>query len=101
MQEAILADLLGVTEPDVEFRLARAITERGIAQGKKSLPPIYVVHGDADKFVGVEQADEVVTVLKDMGAAVEFERLPGLDHLFDKEEKVELEGMYAFMKKYL
>jgi acetyl esterase/lipase len=101
MQEAILADLLCVREPDVEFRIAKALTERGIDRGVEVLPPIYVIHGDADKFVGVEQADEVVQVLKDMGAVVEYERLSGLDHLFDKEEKVDMDGMYAFMKKYI
>ena len=99
MQEAILAELLGVTEPDVKFRIAKAITERG--RERLNLPPIYVVHGDADKFVGVEQADEVVEVLKDMSAVVEYERLPKLDHLFDKDERMDLEGMYAFMKKYI
>lgn len=101
MQEAILADLLGVREPDVQFRIAKALAERGIEKGVEGLPPIYIVHGDADKFVGVEQADEVVQVLKDMGAVVEYERLSGLDHLFDKEEKVNLDGMYAFLKKYI
>ena len=99
MQEAILAELLGVTEADVKYRIPKAITERDRLE--LDLPPIYVVHGDADHFVGVEQADEVVEVLRDMGAVVEYERLPGLDHLFDKDESVELKGMYAFMKKHI
>lgn len=97
LQEANLARLLDVSEADVGLRVARAMSER---RGER-LPPVYVVHGDADKFVGVEQADEVVQVLRDLGAVVEYERLPGLDHLFDNESNVELEGMYGFMKRYV
>lgn len=99
MQEAILANLLDVKESDVKLRIAKAIEAQGREQ--LNLPPTYVVHGDADNFVGVEQSDEVVELLKDMGATVEYERLKGLDHLFDQKEDVELSGMYAFMKKHV
>jgi acetyl esterase/lipase len=66
LQTASLAELLSVTEADVEMRIARAITARGVGQGEK-LPPVYVVHGDRDRAVGVEQADEVVEVIRDVG----------------------------------
>ena len=95
MQEAIEADLLGVKKGDDTYIVAPQIKKKG------SFVPTYIVHGDADTRVGVEQADEVVEALKDIGATVEYERPKGIDHLFDKEENVELETMYAFMKKYL
>lgn len=97
LQSANLASLLDVKEGDGDFRIARAIAERN---GGK-LPPVYVVHGDADRFVGVEQADEVVEAIKEVGGTVEYERLSGKDHLFDKEEGVEMEEMYAFMMRYV
>ena len=100
LQTASLAELLSVTEADVEMRIARAVAARGVGQGGK-LPPVYVVHGDRDRAVGVEQADEVVEVIRDVGGTVEYERVEGVDHLFDKREEVELEGMYRFMMRYV
>jgi dipeptidyl aminopeptidase/acylaminoacyl peptidase len=97
LQSANLASLLSVGKGDTDLRVARAIAAR---KGEK-LPPVYVVHGDADGFVGVEQADEVVQAIKDVGGTVEYERLSGKDHLFDKEEGVEMAGMYAFMRRYV
>lgn len=95
MQEANLAQLLHLKEGDDTFIIAPQIRKKG------SYLPTFIVHGDADKFVGVEQADEVVDVLKEIGADVEFERLGGLDHLFDHAEDVELDGYYAFLRKHL
>lgn len=98
MQEAILAELLHVEPGDDTFVVAPQILKRGSAVG---FPPTFIVHGDADRFVGVEQADEVVEALKKIGAVVEYERPKQVDHLFDMEEHVELEGYYAFLKKHL
>ncbi|KAF2766831.1 alpha/beta-hydrolase [Teratosphaeria nubilosa] len=98
MQEANLAELLRIKPGDDTFRVAKKIYERG-------LPPCYVVHGDADSAVGVEQADEVVGVIyglrKERGLEVEYERMRGVNHLFDREEKVEMKGMYEFMMRHL
>lgn len=94
LHEANLARLLKVHDGDDTYRVAKKIHECG-------LPPTYVVHGDADGAVGVEQADEVVGVLTGLGMTVEYERLHGVDHLFDKDDKVELERMYRFMKAHL
>jgi acetyl esterase/lipase len=99
LQSANLADLLSVKENDTDLRIAKAIKARG-GEGKE-LPPIYVVHGDADKFVGVEQSDEVVEAIRETGGKVMYERLEGKDHLFDKEEGVGMEGMYEFMGRYV
>ena len=96
LQEAILPDLLGIQDGDEKYVVAKAV----VNHGKEGLPPIYVVHGDADQLVGVEQADEVAQALESVGAVYEYDRLRGLDHLFDRDEAVELGEMYAFMKRY-
>ncbi|TKA31669.1 hypothetical protein B0A50_01747 [Salinomyces thailandicus] len=94
MQEANLSKLLGMKLGDDTYRIARQIHQH-------RLPPTYVIHGDSDRAVGVEQADEVVGVMYGLGMDVKYERLHGIDHLFDRDEKYELEGMYEFMLKHL
>ncbi|KAK3618455.1 hypothetical protein LTR56_024632 [Elasticomyces elasticus] len=94
LQEANLASLLKVKPGDDTWRVAKKIYERG-------LPPTYVVHGDADTAVGVDQADEVVGVMVGLGMPVVYERLHGVEHLFDKKEDVMLEKMYEWMMKQL
>lgn len=95
MQEANLASLLSVEAGDDTYIIAKQLKKRG------RYLPCFIVHGDADRFVGVEQADEVVDALREIGADYEYERLQGLDHLFDVDEKVQMERMYAFMMKHL
>jgi acetyl esterase/lipase len=95
MQEANLASLLSVKPGDGTFIIAEQIKKRG------SFLPCFIVHGDADRLVGVEQADEVVDVLKKIGADYEYETPVGVDHLFDLHERVQMETMYAFMAKHL
>jgi dipeptidyl aminopeptidase/acylaminoacyl peptidase len=77
-----------------KWRIAKSIKAHG-------LPPTYVVHGDIDRAVGVEQADEVVGVMVGRGLEVEYDRLD-VDHLFDAfDSKVELEGLYEYMHAHL
>ena len=94
LQEANLASLLHMKPGDDTYRIAKKVYER-------RLPPTYVVHGDDDHAVGVEQADEVVGVMVGLGMEVEYERLHGVDHLFDREERYDLANMYKFMTKHL
>lgn len=91
---ANLAALLKVEGTDKTWRVPKMIYERG-------LPPTYVVHGDIDCAVGVEQADEAVGVAVGHGIETVYERMHNVDHLFDKDEKVELEKMYEFALKHL
>lgn len=95
MQEANLAKLLRIGDGDDTFIVAPQVRRKG------AYLPTFIVHGDADRFVGVEQSDEVVDALRDVGAVVEYERPEGLDHIFDLKEEVELEGYYAFFKKHI
>ena len=94
LQEANLARLLKMEPGDDTFRIAKKIYE-------KRLPPAYVVHGDADAAVGPEQSDEVVGVMVGLGIEVEYERLHDVDHLFDREDEVELGRMYRFLSKHI
>lgn len=78
-----------------KWRIARSIVAHG-------LPPAYVVHGDADVHVGIEQADEVVGAMVGEGLEVNYERLRGVEHGFDEPDaSVKLEGMYDFMHKHV
>jgi acetyl esterase/lipase len=94
LKSANLAELLGVKKGDDSWRVARKVYQRG-------LPPAYIVHGDADTAVGVEQADEVVGVMVGLRTEVTYERLHGVEHLFDKDEKVGMEKMYDWLMKNL
>jgi acetyl esterase/lipase len=95
MQEANLASLLSIKPGEDTFIISEQLKKR------RSFLPCFIVHGDADRYVGVEQADEVVNILKNIGADYDYERLMGVDHLFDIDEKVQMENMYTFMAKHL
>lgn len=87
LDKANLAELLGATESDrIPQQLDRVIC------------PTYVVHGDADTAVGVEQARELVAALDRTGTVHRYDELPGEDHLFDQQESESLENMYAFWR---
>ena len=50
-----------------------------VAKGVASLP-IWIVHGDADKNVSVEESRHMAAALKAIGADVRYTELPGVDH---------------------
>ncbi len=50
-------------------------------------PPTLVVHGDADELVPVSQGDELVAALRAAGVPVEYERMPGADHMLFAGER--------------
>ncbi|KAL4915252.1 Alpha/Beta hydrolase protein [Aspergillus aurantiobrunneus] len=99
LRTASLAALWGVDASKgggdaAAYRISRNIYERG-------LPPAYIVHGDADTAVGVEQADEVVGAIKGCGLVIEYERVHGEEHLFDNRADYSNEALYAFVMRYL
>ncbi|KAJ7680446.1 Alpha/Beta hydrolase protein [Mycena polygramma] len=97
VQEAILESLLlgGTNIPASNFAIAPALRT-----GKFAMPPTYVIHGDIDDKVPCRQARDVVEALREMKVAdVEYEELAGVDHLFDKDPKCEMENMYAFVAR--
>ena len=85
MHEANLAQLLGVTGDYIISREARAIC------------PVYIIHGNKDTFVHIDQAYEARDALEKAGCEVVFEEVDGAQHLFDKDPKVTLDAMYEFL----
>jgi hypothetical protein len=50
-------------------------------------------------MVPCRQARDVVAVLEELKADFQYEELPGLDHLFDKDPKCDMDNMYAFIAR--
>jgi len=96
VQEGILEKLLleGTDIPASAFAVAPAIQT-----GKFAVPPTYMIHGEVDDKVPCRQARDVAEALKKIKAQFEYEELPGLNHLFDRDPKCEMENMYAFVAK--
>lgn len=97
LQSGDYADLVRVGENDPRFIVAKRIREAG----KGSLPPTYLVHGDADDLVDVGQSDEVADAMRDIGVVHRYDRVSGVGHLYDREESVRMEEMYDFMRQHL
>jgi acetyl esterase/lipase len=45
-------------------------------------PPFHIAHGDADRFVPAAQSRQLAAELRGAGVPVEFEEVPGADHLW-------------------
>ena len=59
--------------------------------------PQFVVHGDADATVRVENSRAMVAALKPLGAAVTYIEVPGGDHV--NVAVPNLPAMFEFFKK--
>ncbi|KAJ5625571.1 hypothetical protein N7510_001880 [Penicillium lagena] len=82
LRTASLAKPWGIAGDDsaaAPFRVARRIHQHGV-------PSTYVLHGEADTAVGVEQSDEVADAILGCGLTVEYERPHWEDHLLDQGE---------------
>lgn len=98
IQEAILEKLL---LEDTGILPSHFSVAAAIKSGTLSIPPTYITHGTADGKVPIVQADHVVDALKAKGCQVEYERVEGVDHLFDRDESVSMDSMYSFVKRTL
>jgi hypothetical protein len=96
VQEAILESLLldGTGVSALAVGVAPALKT-----GKFTVPPTYIIHGDIDDKVPCRQARDVAVALKEIGADVQYEELPGVNHLFDKDPTCEMKDMYAFVTR--
>ncbi|KAJ5818730.1 hypothetical protein N7474_004321 [Penicillium riverlandense] len=72
------------------YRISHRIQQHG-------LPPTYLLHGDADAAVGVEQADEVAGAILGCGLTVEYEGPHGEDHFLDNGEEYQNPALYNFV----
>ncbi|KAJ3720305.1 Alpha/Beta hydrolase protein [Lentinula raphanica] len=100
VQEALLENLLlsGTNIPASTFSVAGYLKEAVGAAEEPDLPPTYIVHGDKDLKVPVEQSRDVVKALEDLKQRYEYEEIPDLDHLFDREPDCQMGKMYAFIE---
>ncbi|KAJ7780542.1 Alpha/Beta hydrolase protein [Mycena maculata] len=96
VQEGILEELLleGTNIPASAFAVGPALKT-----GKFAVPPTYIIHGSIDDKVPARQARDVVAALEELKVDYIYEELPGVDHLFDKDPKYEMENMYAFVAR--
>lgn len=73
------AGLLGAPPADVP-QLAREASP--IFHVHAAAPAFYIAHGEEDRAVPVAQSQRLAAALSDAGVRVEFEPVPGADHLF-------------------
>jgi acetyl esterase/lipase len=63
-------------------------------------PPTLIIHGDADKLVPIQQAELLVTKLKEQGVTAELLTRPKRGHDFNGIDK-DVEAMVDWFDKYL
>lgn len=69
-------------------------------QLQSGLPPFYVVHGEADDVVPVQQSDTFVAALRRLEVRVEYLRIPGEDHSFSRGSFPMIErGYVSFLRE--
>lgn len=57
--------------------------------------------GRIDDKVPISQSEDVVRAADGAGLDVTFDVLTGVDHLFDKDPKYEMDNMYRWISKLL
>jgi carboxymethylenebutenolidase len=68
----------------------------------KGMPPVLILHGDADKLVPVAQAHKLEAVLKENAVPYEMKIYEGQGHGFRGEARVDsMKRTAAFLAKYL
>lgn len=87
---------LGERAKDQSF----ALSVSPITYVKKSSPPTFIVHGDADPVVPYQQSQALYQKFQDMGVKSQFVTVPGGEHgKFTKEKKSELSAqVMEFLK---
>ena len=64
---------------------------------RKAFPRVYIVHGEKDSAVDVDHARRLEKALKEAGAEVKYDEVPGRDHLWDQLEPEEnLDALWEF-----
>jgi acetyl esterase/lipase len=95
----MLEGFLGGTPGQVadRYRAASPIT-----YVRREVPPLFLCHGEADPLVLVEQADTMAAKLREVGAEVEYLKIPdGTHDGFGKDQEKHLLQMVAFLRKHL
>lgn len=89
---ANLAQVLGTPSPEAAkpYRVSRNVYDQG-------LPPTYILHGQVDSAVGIEQADEVVGAAVGCGVEVRYERVVDMEHFLDTGDGYRNEAFWEFV----
>jgi acetyl esterase/lipase len=77
-QVTAVTEFVGGTLAEVPDRYALASPLHHVAAGA---PPFLFVHGDADWFVSIDQAERMRTALRAVGTSAELVRVPGGGHI--------------------
>jgi acetyl esterase/lipase len=72
------------TDPDAKKKFAESISP--IYHVKAGVPPIFIIHGDADKLVPIQQADIFLDKAKAVGGVTKLDTRKGASHGWDKWE---------------
>lgn len=76
--------------------------KRSSDEQRKTFPPVYIVHGEKDSAVDVDQARRLNKALKEAGVEVVYDEVPGRDHLWDQLEPDEnLDALWKFTMEKL
>lgn len=68
----------------------------------KRMPPVLILHGDADRTVPVDEAHKLADILQKVGAPFEIKIYPGAGHSLEMMEMIDAgPRIIAFLKKYL
>lgn len=102
LKSANLAQLLRLSESQngraSEFIVASEIREK---QERHLMCPVYIVHGNADTAVGIEQSYDVRQALQEIDSEVVFEEVEGEEHGYDKQPEITMDSMYEFFAKHV
>lgn len=73
-----------------------------IAAEVKRMPPVLILHGDADRTVPVSEAHDLAALLQRVGAPCEMKIYPGAGHSLGMMEMMDAgPRVIAFLRKYL
>jgi len=67
----------------------------------KDFPPTLLIHGDTDRYAGVEQSRSMADALSKARAVYHYEELKGIDHSYDYDPEEEMSLVYEWFLKYV
>lgn len=105
-QEALFPSLLFSQQQRQQGWLHRtdvmAFIKASSEQMRKAFPPVYIVHGEKDTAVDVDQARQLERALREAGTEVVYDEVEGRDHLWDQLEPEEnMDALWEFTMKRL
>lgn len=87
-----------ITDPEKRTEIGRQISPLYFITSDD--PPVYIIHGDADKTVPLSQSERFITKLKEAGIPCELKIIPGADHGWP-DMRTSVEGFSEWFDLYL